>query len=210
MAGIGIIALSVYSLYYLQRIIFKKKVNEQMVKSLKTIWTVIACIILIIALGILWLKFYCRPVIYNSAQEYEENGGWTPYDIPPNAQNVRYLVKKNGPGIHKNVEYSFSLSEYDSEQYIESLIEEYDLKSTDETDLNYGGAHWYNMKVSECNNPDYSYDDFPINAIVDNIYNDSIDDYIIIVYRPAGTGSISQGVIFDEKTHTFICFDILD
>ena len=142
--------------------------------------------------------------IYTDAAEYSSNGGEMLFEIPDDACNKRFVIRKNG--ISRFYGYSFETDEKTADEYIRSLSEKYGIYSQETEDTMYGYAHWYGMKVSECDDAHGVGNAFPTALPFNEITAAPIEDYTLIVYSPKGTGGSSYGVLLSPDEKSFVCY----
>ena len=62
------------------------------------------------------------------------------------------------------------------------------------------------MKVSDAANIDYELNRFPVHLPFDKVIDDNINDYVIIVYSPVGTGTSGCGIIANPDTGRIVVY----
>lgn len=171
-------------------------------------------IIVLMTLGILslvWLfvvyRFGTRT--YSSLEEYRKAGGELSFDIPDDAVDCRFTIRKYG--ISRSYIYSFKLEPQSYHSYVEKLVQQYNLtggiaSEQDELDAKYGYRAWYGKKVADCYDTDYTPNDFPVELPFANVIDDSINNYTVIVYDPKGVSGFSYGIVTDENDCRFVIY----
>jgi len=127
-------------------------------------------------------------------------------DIPDEADDFCYAYKKGL--LMKCCLYSFVLNEEAYNVYEETVLKEYSVDISDENQSASGYAHWYGMKVSDVNkdDPDYILDDFPFGLPFEEVIEDDVNDYSILLYSPCGTGSRQFGILINDTEHRIVCY----
>lgn len=69
-----------------------------------------------------------------------------------------------------------------------------------------GFANGYGASVSEFLNLEYSLGEFPRHLPFEKLVDDEINTYTILYYRPKDTGSVSEGILVNEATRTFVIY----
>lgn len=69
-----------------------------------------------------------------------------------------------------------------------------------------GFANGYGSSVSEFINLEYSLGKFPTFLSFEKLVDDEISTYTILYYRPKDTGSVSEGILVNEATRTFVVY----
>lgn len=140
---------------------------------------------------------------YKTQERYEKADGIILYEIPENAKDCRFAIYKFV--LIKNYLYSFELDQNFFEEYIAGIVEHYEL-NVDDSDKQYGYRKWYGMKVGDCNDPDYTLDDFPVNIQFDAVIDDAIEDYEVILYSPYGSSSNSYAIVVNRNTNRVVVY----
>lgn len=169
----------------------------------KKITIAVAVTLTLIAVLTIFIISITRIRTFTNIEDYMAANGMILFDVPSNAHDCTFAIRKSI--ISELYLYSFSLEKSEYEQYINRLVDEYNLNSENEKDKNYGFAHWYEMRVSDCNS-DYKLDNFPTELPFDVLTDDNIGEYTIIVYSPRNTGSKCYGLIVNRNTMKVICF----
>lgn len=173
-------------------------------RSRKIKWMIGACIVPVI---ILWVLYSTRIRVGSDRAEFEKQDiNFLAYDIPNEADELCFAYKK---GLFMKCRlYAFVLEEESYIAFKDGVLEKYSVDFSDESQLAYGYAHWYGMKVSavDTDDPDYPLDDFPFGLPFEKIIEDDISDYSILLYSPSGTGSSQFGVLCDDAEHKIVCY----
>ncbi|MDE7252020.1 MAG: hypothetical protein K2O32_03650 [Acetatifactor sp.] len=159
------------------------------------------------------ITLYAVVVIYNgvatktyeSYAAFKDAGGYTIVDIPDEAYDCRFAFHSSI--IRQFSMYSFTLDEDVYRQFIENVLAEYKVDFQDEMNRKYGYAHWYGMKVADCNDPSYALDDFPVGLPFEKVSDTPIEDYTTILYSPTDTGSRSFGVVALPEERRLLCYE---
>lgn len=69
-----------------------------------------------------------------------------------------------------------------------------------------GFANGYGASVSEFLDLEYSLGEFPQYLSFEKLVDDDISTYTILYYQPKDTGTVSQGILVNEKTRTFVIY----
>lgn len=165
---------------------------------------VIIVLLIFIVLFFIWVFAVYRfgSHTYSSIETYRKADGEILFDIPDDADECRFTIAKYG--FSRSYIYSFKLEPLSYNSYIEEIIQFYNLEGEiaseqDELDAKYGFRAWYGKKVSDCNDTDYTLNNFPVGLPFSKVIDDSINDYTVILYNPKGNGGRSYGIVTDEK-----------
>lgn len=170
--------------------------------------------IVLLMLGVLFLvwlfavyRFGTRT--YSSLESYRKAGGELYFDIPDDAVECRFTIRKYG--ISRSYIYSFKLESQSYHSYVEELVQRYNLEGKgdseqDELDAKYGYRAWYGKKVADCYDRNYTLNNFPVELPFANVIDDSINDYTVIVYDPKGVSGFSYGIVTDEDDCRFVVY----
>ncbi len=69
-----------------------------------------------------------------------------------------------------------------------------------------GFANGYGASVSEFLELEYSLGEFPRYLPFEKLVDDEINTYTILYYRPMNTGTVSEGILVNEATRTFVTY----
>ncbi len=183
------------------------------IKERKVLQTLKPLLISTLVLGLLILGFAysTRVKLYQSFDSYLKADGHVFTEQPATAYD--YICLRRHVGILAGIDaYSFKLDDDEYQKFIESIIEKYNLLSDDYSNLKYGYAHYYGIKVSEINvlnnaeNPGYTLNDFTSGKFLNHISQKPVEDYIVILYDPQGIGSVYCGIFADPDTKRIICY----
>jgi len=130
---------------------------------------------------------------FESFEEYKNSGAMTIIDIPHNATDIRYYNRDITIG--KQSIYSFVISDdEDYNAFLKTIKEELHAESD-------------GKKVS-----DYLTDDindlykFPLHSCFNEVIDDDLKEYEVIVYSPMGSGTNTYGIVVNEETRRFVVF----
>jgi len=126
-------------------------------------------------------------------------------DIPVGATDQRAVYK--GTGIGYSSIYSFTLNENQYQQFIKDMYDEFDIGfDPDGAHPGHGYAEWYMMNIVDAANIDNELDRFPVYLPFDEVIDENINDYVIIVYSPVGSGTIGCGIIANPDTGRIVVY----
>ncbi len=70
----------------------------------------------------------------------------------------------------------------------------------------YGFARGYGASVVDYMELEYELGRFPAYECLNEVMDDSLEDYTILEYNPQGTGSSTSGIILNEESRRFVIF----
>lgn len=180
---------------------------------LKKIFTALLIVVLVIALVIGGIFLFGRYALgirernYDTYEDFKEEAMIKIFvDIPQNASDCKFY--SNNIYIGKTSIYAFTLDENDYEEFLDGIIEEYQLEE-EETEENVGTKsyrQWYLTKVKDANDPNYTLDNFPTYLKFEKVIDDDINDYDIILYSPQGPGSSSCGLVVNPESRRVVVY----
>ncbi|SEP84090.1 hypothetical protein SAMN02910369_00710 [Lachnospiraceae bacterium NE2001] len=181
-------------------------------RTSKSTYIIIGVIIAIPVLLFALLVNSCRIKKYKDIDKYRKAGGHEIFSGTPSEAYDFKGIRRNFLFLGGTDAYSFTLDGEAYDNFIKKMEDEYDLCSTRESDVKYGNAHYYGVKVGDINalnhadNPNYTLDDFDSEEFLNHISDTPVKDYTVILYDPAGTGSLYSGIFANPETHRIIYF----
>lgn len=144
---------------------------------------------------------------YDTYEEFNEKSyNGFELDIPEGATDQKFFYRNAGLG--KYSVYAFTLEKDSYDRFIGTLVEKYKLEGDPSSELNnkYGYPAWYMMKVKDATDLEYELDEFPVNLHFENVIDDDIRDYDIIVYSPMGTGTSGRAITANPDTGRIVVY----
>ena len=144
---------------------------------------------------------------YDTYEEFNEKSyNGFKLDIPEGATDQKFFYRNAGFGRYSV--YAFTLEKDSYDRFIGTLVEKYKLEGDPSSELNnkYGYPAWYMMKVKDATDLEYELDEFPVNLHFENVIDDDIRDYDIIVYSPMGTGTSGRAITANPDTGRIVVY----
>lgn len=159
----------------------------------------IVLIVLAAAAGFFLVFFWQKTTVYPTLEDYRQAGGKLPYEIPENAADCHFAIRKSM--LSKAYFYSFVLDEKALASYTVALDQDHHIIGNET-----GYGKWFGRKAEDCTDPDYTLNDFPLHLPFETVIDEPIGGDTVILYSPTGTGSRSSGVLANEESGRVVVF----
>jgi len=136
---------------------------------------------------------------YDDFEQYQAKCRYETY-LPDRAEDVKMAIYNNL--LSKTYFCSYVLEDDELNELIEKVIEEKYTRTDSAGNTEVIFDEYYGVQVKDIDDLNsYELDNFPHGLRFDAVINESVEDYYVLYYDPANTGTRSTALLYDKDTN---------